>query len=575
MLRFVGTPMADSDPRYESIHQFKDIIDKTWLTPLRPTSCLSREQRKCVRNVIRDYMSGAPTRPLEYSHLDPSFNAQWFDKRKIFDNPYYAALIKNSNYALYNLWYNNLSGSYSVDTFGKYVLYATFSILHAGFFVQPFAFDDVSLTRITESDLTQKMTSTFAEYIKHCAYMNYQNDCPFMFIGLPMYWINKYLDMDQIYFYVGSNVKTQILPTMARAYGAFVDYVRELDSAQLGLTFSYLGVSTSFYKSVPEFVMEALCYSAADEITKTNDCLALIYVSYTSGTRDTNRLFYYELDPKFRGTVTIPKVLHIPFDNYRDVSAVYIEQSTGIDEDDDLYFRLYKLITPDECGMQIVGSQTVNDRPDSFYVHVQLNKPYIPLPPATGPSAPPSVPPSVPPSLPPSVPPLPPSPEKFPEIEPLLPEPGDDIDTIISITKLDAVRAQLSTIRLAIATVSAIASSCERTYLRLAKHMETMRVCALLLAAKTDIQSFQESMRARAVHGNVSKPELEKPGSGAGSVDVVNIEVDNVESVPINVDRVEIEEVPAPAGSSDKTDPTYRPKSSVRGTLRSVKRATV
>uniref|UniRef100_A0AAU7E298 P4c n=1 Tax=Rousettus bat poxvirus TaxID=3141933 RepID=A0AAU7E298_9POXV len=472
--------LQKDDPRYDSIWRLEDLVNTTWYTSLHPYMCLSREQRKCIRNVVRDYMSGYPQTPVTKLATDVAI--QWLARRYQVENTYYVTLMRRDG-PLYNLWYNNLTNAYNVSTLGRYILFNTLAIIHAGFYTSTFTFDDVNFSTVSTNEMENMMSTAFSEFIRFNVEINHDNHCPYMFVGLPMYWINTYLDMEQ--------VRDRLTRPFADAgkqytvmYNAYLDYVDELNDEE-GIELSYMGRITAFHKCVPEFMMDALCYTCGDLVTKTDNRLARVYLTHAlDGAAVTNKLLYYELSNAFQGSVNIPRELKQKFDFTTDTSAVYIEPYV---KSGDVYAPLYKLITSQDCSRRLVGSEFNATFSDSNNLNVRVNAPYVPRPPG-----PPSEP------LPRPVPPGPTLPlDEIPHIPPdntldvpLVPSPSDDVDTVFTIFKIDALRSQLATLWFIMSTVVSITNSNNRMYLRLAKHLETMREYSLLLATKLDIQSL-------------------------------------------------------------------------------------
>lgn len=337
----------------ESIRLFVDLVRDTWGTLLSVDSCLSRPQRKIVRNVIRDYMISLP--PVSNSADMP---VQWLLEKHRLRNPYYYYLTTHDSGYLEHCRLA-VPQLYAVDTVGQYLVFMVFSILRVEFL--HIASSTSELGNLSESsaasDWEQVMTGALFKLLQFGAYLNNTHRCTYMFVGAPMYWLNR-IDWYQAYHDIQNHVN---LSTESKMYVAYFEYLRLTDRREpydgKSVTLEFCGETWSFDKSAPEFIMEALCYSVHDTIIKHDDSVVRLYLTEAqnavSGDAET---YYYELDSTFRETRY--GGFPIPVDTVHEISAIWVADKTLQPKGRDMYFARYKLVTPSTCGTQLVMLET-------------------------------------------------------------------------------------------------------------------------------------------------------------------------------------------------------------------------
>lgn len=363
---------GDSDPRAKSIRAFALMIDNLWYKPLSKLGCLSRVERKCIRNVIRDYMRSVEPLPPE---KNPSgMPVQWLLEEFRNRNPYFQQLIEY-NKGVLKVLLGDVRAYYNVDTVGKYVLFMVFSILRVEF-LNGSEFVGLGV-HSSRAALRARLTHAFVSLLTYGTYINHYEHSEYMFVGAPMYWA-QYVDYHLAYQSLYENAFLEVLP-YAKMYRAYFEYVRmtvrHTGSEVRSLMLQFCGETWALSVSAPEFILEALCYTVADRLTKTDRSRVLLYLEELDKDKDERRYLCHELDSDFREVVNsgMAGTPHVQLSTHNDISAIYIEHADGSPDERDWYYPTYKLITPSQCGEQLVLQQYLRVEPPHRDVRIDLH----------------------------------------------------------------------------------------------------------------------------------------------------------------------------------------------------------
>nr|WQH58087.1 MAG: MC130L [Molluscum contagiosum virus] len=316
------------------ILEFERLVDKHWEKPLGPNACLSRSQRKVVRNVFRALVAAARVRNGKLDVLYP----------EVLENTFAAALLEHENHKLQTM-YEQLTASGPqlvgtvVDTRGKYILYYVLSLVLS-----------VRTETHTSADSRQ---ATLRKFLVQVLCTHYVRRCKYMFVGLPAYLVqglgprdvvNLLTSLREVQLYDVSRGIMVSVRGMDAHIDKYIDFLvclgsikAELESASSGtprvvLQQRWLRLETTL--SVPEFVMEGLGFSARDSIRAINDPDARMYLARDSK----GRYHYFALDHDY------PAGVPLTYDPQQDISALAL---LSVRAPEELYRN--RIVTPEKC----------------------------------------------------------------------------------------------------------------------------------------------------------------------------------------------------------------------------------
>ncbi|QGN68125.1 A-type inclusion protein [Equine molluscum contagiosum-like virus] len=309
-----------------ALQVFTQLVDSSWGDRLSTRSCLSRRARKAVRNVFRALMFAASQ---ESEVLYPG----------VLQNSFFEAMIAYDNSSLRRR-YEQLDAHserlpYVIDTVGKYVLYFVVeTMLCAGLRTAP------------EPDSVEKALSALLQMAFR---VHYVQRCKYMFIGAPAYLVRYLTANASVRLLNGLSDLTMTTDTGehlswrgAEGYAdIYLEYLIFLGAlaveegvAAVSLRRGWVTIDTRV--SIPEFVMEALGFSARDEVRVAPEANVRVYVSENAdGTYS-----YFDLQGR-----SLSAGVPLSYDDDGDVSAVAILSAP---ESEDVY--RHRLFTPAECG---------------------------------------------------------------------------------------------------------------------------------------------------------------------------------------------------------------------------------
>ncbi|ANS71205.1 p4c precursor [Pteropox virus] len=331
------------DPKMTSILAFYKIVEGTWGTTITSTTPIPRTAKKAFRNVLRDYIKHAPVcdnsnyddyRDIDNfpNTLDPHAPFCLVLPTNIVRNVYYVNFMYFKN-GFFERHYNNLNTFRDIETLGQLLLFFVVAIMRVEIeqtnennivtkFVPLYEFNEVLSTK---KDYSSKMTYACSSMLWQLCSIGYYKENPNIVLGLPMYYwygVNVKTVYDEITKpFTGNGNK---LPnTWSKGPLYFTKYILDnhiLNHYQTNcITINYNGYKATFVSSVPEFVLDGLCYTVNDKITKYGNDHVQIYMM-PNGCKDGHTYTY--LCSNDQGTIVSLPCTGKLFDEYHDQGAI-------------------------------------------------------------------------------------------------------------------------------------------------------------------------------------------------------------------------------------------------------------
>nr|WQH58089.1 MAG: MC131L [Molluscum contagiosum virus] len=485
MAALVVHPWVDGDPRMQSIVSFAHMVEISWDKPLSVRSCFSRLERKCMRNVIRDYMRSVE--PLRAEQNPSGLPLQWLLPEFRQKNPYFLKLMEHRN-RIFEKWLQEVSVYYLVDTVGRYALFMVFAILRVEF-LNGSVFRNLSADSLRE-DLVTHLSHAFVELLTYGTYINHAHNCPYMFVGAPMYWaqyVNYFWAYDYLYKYAFMEEDAPFV----RMYVAYFEYVRatirHVGDEVRSVMLTFCGETWAFSSSAPEFIMEALCYSVVDRLRKTDHSVVRLYLEQIPGKdKDQEVYLYHQLESHFHDTINsgVAGTYQVRVPTSEEISAIHIVPGDGIPGEHDWYLPTSKLVTPSLCGLQLVSNQYPLVEPEHAEIRVDMqlvrdkNEPEEEEEDEKGEGVPADEPPRG----------DQPGNNELPGDEPPYRVPDSRLSGYAQ-EQLPILNRQIVWLEDAFKKASSCCRDSQDVATRLRHHLETMRQYSVLLSRKTDVQS--------------------------------------------------------------------------------------
>ncbi|AKC03529.1 A type inclusion protein [Bovine papular stomatitis virus] len=249
------------------VERFRTFIHQHWTAPLNYHTCIPRETRKLVRDLLREYIRQAP--PI--SGNNPSGRPlNLFLKTYVEQNPVYKELFKN------NVWL--LEGAQAIrefddiNTLGRFLLMVVYRIMTGGMGKNETIMDKYDQTASKEV-VDAQMDYFCYNFMWHMGSLSvfYKNKS--LVFGIPMYWWRKEQNVNTVSTELENYFQRYDPKNYSNGAKSFVKYmvdtydkVGENIPPHVNVSFSVF--NTDFISSVPEFIMDGLCYTVWDKITK-------------------------------------------------------------------------------------------------------------------------------------------------------------------------------------------------------------------------------------------------------------------------------------------------------------------
>lgn len=328
------------------IREFHRVVENSWNKALRENSCLSRKQRKVVRNVFRALVAATRVRNGKLDVYYP----------EVLENTFAKALLSYENGKLQTT-YEQLAShgpelGLALDTRGKYLLYYVLAL--------------VLSARVASRARTDVLKTFLSQVLR----THYLRKCKYMFVGIPAYLVQGLSSKDILDLLTSlrdAQVYDEQKKTMVRVNAAdahvdkYIDFLIFLGSVKEELKSSgpstprivlqqrWLRLETTL--SVPEFVMEGLAFSARDAIYVFNSPRARMYLFRT----EEGAYQYFDLNQDY------PAGVPLAYDVHKDISALALLSARDSEE---LYRN--RLVTPETCQDFIFNEDMYTAKPHAF-----------------------------------------------------------------------------------------------------------------------------------------------------------------------------------------------------------------
>ncbi|ADC54005.1 A-type inclusion protein [Pseudocowpox virus] len=282
------------------VEEFRKFVSATWKEQLNENTCIPIHIRKLVRDLLREYIRRAP--PLKNEHKKIKRPINLFMKEYVEQNPVYIELFKN------NVWMHDSAVAIKdfpdMYTLGRLLLMAVYRIMTG-------ATDTGTIMDSRdpndETDVDRQMDYfcyLFLWYMGSIA-LQYKNKS--LIIGIPMYWWRGeelvklvHLKLDQHFNEYDPDKFSNGAVSFARYMSNTYDKVGDDSSSIPHINISFSGFSTNFISSVPEIILDGLCYTVYDKITKYG---TTFYLDVFMNPTRYNGFTYKTLDHSKQGVV--------------------------------------------------------------------------------------------------------------------------------------------------------------------------------------------------------------------------------------------------------------------------------
>ncbi|WGU15194.1 A-type inclusion protein [Orf virus] len=284
----------------ELVEKFRTFVSANWYQPLNSQTCIPIEIRKLVRDLLREYIKNAPS--LSDTHKKTGKPLNLFMKQYVDKNPVYVELFRN------NVWmYESavaIKSFTNVSTVGRLLLMVVYRIM-TGATDDGFIMDNRNPNDPRDVDTQMDyFCYLFLWYMGSVAF--YYNNKSLVF-GVPMYWwrgdglsTNVHKLLDDYFNKEDPKKDSNGAVTFARYMYITYDKVGDDSTRIPHINISFSGFSTNFVSSVPEFILDGLCYTVYDKITKYG---TTFYLDVFMNPTRYNGFTYKTLDHSKQGVV--------------------------------------------------------------------------------------------------------------------------------------------------------------------------------------------------------------------------------------------------------------------------------
>ncbi|QHG62675.1 P4c precursor [Cetacean poxvirus 1] len=344
-----------------TLDHLKYIVELNWNKELNESSCLSRYERKSIRNVLREFMKSMPR--VHHTSKYKNIQFQLLLMKYIKENEYYKKLLKYDNEYFkqkYDQYVSTITAVSDISTVGKYIIYFVMKIIKA---------ETIRKERFLEDDGENYDLKFISGRIKYActelfwttlAISNFYK-CYKMFIGIPSYFFHNIIIQevyDELSKYMMNDKENLSKYTVYNFLNYLTKNERIIDDTNK-ITLYYVGETWDFNKSVPEFVLEALCYSVKDLYKKVGTIKVLVYAYDQFG-----RYQYFMINKDDNGYVEkFPS-----FQNEDDISAIRINTPLK-----DSYNYRNTVVTSYECN-ELIRNNNKGEEQDEIIKEFLLTK---------------------------------------------------------------------------------------------------------------------------------------------------------------------------------------------------------
>lgn len=244
------------------VKQFQSFINLNWNKPLNKSTCIPRETRKLIRDLLREYIKNAPDiigdnpsgRPLNL-----------FYKIYVVKNPVYQKLFENNIWLLQSA--ENIKDFKDMGTIGRFLLMVVYRIMVGGISNGGTIMDSYG-QHSSKAAIDTQMDYFCYNFMWYMASIsNYYRNNSLVF-GIPMYWWRKEQKKENILDKLNESFSNNTHSRGAVGFVQFmIDSYNNMDKvSKINITFDKY--STNFVSTVTEFILDGLCYTVWDDIRK-------------------------------------------------------------------------------------------------------------------------------------------------------------------------------------------------------------------------------------------------------------------------------------------------------------------
>ncbi|AKC03400.1 A type inclusion protein [Bovine papular stomatitis virus] len=256
------------------VARFKSLVQRHWHHSLRYVSCIPREDRKLIRDILRKYIQLAP--PIEGKNVANRPLNLYF-RKYIEQNPMYRKIFVDddwlSKHAI-TLGAHSKINIVNVSTLGKLYLIVVKKLMTGHISYDELIMELPGVSENSSRDVIDKQTAFFClDFLSNMGALAsyYTNNA--IYFGVPMFWWYG-VDAKNIYKMLEAGWKNPTTMEYTRHSLAFIQFMSEVngtsvsDKDHVKIVFEKLHIF-QFVMSVPEFVMDGLCFTAWDTFSKT------------------------------------------------------------------------------------------------------------------------------------------------------------------------------------------------------------------------------------------------------------------------------------------------------------------
>ncbi|AKU76979.1 A-type inclusion protein/fusion peptide hybrid [Orf virus] len=256
------------------VSEFKSMVQQQWHHPLGTALCIPRTHRKIIRDVLRAYMQSAPS--VEGTNVSRRpvnlYIRKYVDRNSVYKKIFVDDDWMKSHIAL--LCDHAKVNIINVNTLGKFYLMVVYAAMTGHLTLTNERIMDI-LEGVTENSTktvvdskTQFFCQAFCRDVSALA-SYYRNSA--IYIGLPIYWWYG-INAGTVY----DNIEKILVQSNAVEYGrgvlAFLQFMNEVNKTDVKdkdrIKIAFNDHTCMFVMSVPEFIMDGLCFTAWDLFTK-------------------------------------------------------------------------------------------------------------------------------------------------------------------------------------------------------------------------------------------------------------------------------------------------------------------
>ncbi|AKC03271.1 A type inclusion protein [Bovine papular stomatitis virus] len=250
----------------ELVERFRTFVSSNWYQTLNNRTCIPVEIRKLVRDLLREYINHAP--PLDDNNKNAGRPINLFYKPYVDKNPVYKELFKN------NVWlYESavaIKDFNDMGTVGRFLLMIVYRIMTGSISNGMTIMDGKDPNNVAVVDVQMDyFCYNFMWYMGSIS-TYYKNKS--LVFGVPMYWWRGPSLEENVNKKINESFNTPDQQKYASGAISFVKYMTEIydkaDTNMPRINVSFNNFNTDFIATVPEFVMDGLCYTVWDKITK-------------------------------------------------------------------------------------------------------------------------------------------------------------------------------------------------------------------------------------------------------------------------------------------------------------------